>query len=464
MAEFEKIQSTQFVSRIFEAISQLVSAIINIITWLGKSLTTLIFTFYFLFKIDAEITLAFIPLIPCMAILTKIISSKKKALSKKEAEKSGFVKDFIQEIVSSFKEIKVYNCSKWVLGKYDDLENQWKNARIKSNFLSSAVFWLLSFFGIVVVSVILVLAINKTLSHELNPGDITAMILYSGTVFNGVMEVFNQIIVFKNLEVVIERYNEIMKSTYSDKTYNENLLWSNSTYDIEVSNVNFAFDKNKNILENINFKIPFGSSVAIIGQSGSGKTTLLKLLLGLYVPTKGKVKIGGMDISDMSNEDRCRLITCAFQDTFIYNSSIYDNIVLGKSVTNELFTNSLAMSDLLNFICELPNGSYTQLKERGSNLSGGQKQRVGIARCFISTSKIILLDEISSALDNITERNIIENLKKLKNKTRIVVSHKPDMILWTDYVIVIANGRIIDMGTHAELRNRCKTYLDALNS
>ena len=460
----ENIQSTQFTSRIFDAITQLISTVINVITWLGKTLTTLLFTFYFLFKIDFEITLAFIPLIPCMAILTKVISTRKKIFSKNEAENSSYVKDFIQEIMSSFKEVKIYNFTQWIFDKYSLLENKWMDSKIKSNFLSSAVFWLLSLFGIIVVSIILIASINKALTHQLNPGDITAMILYSGTIFNGIMEVFNQIIIFKSLEVSIERFNEVMCDTQSNVSVKNNLVINPTNYNISVSNVDFNYNNSSKALENITFKIPFGSSVAIIGRSGSGKSTLLKLLLGLYKPSKGEIKIGEFDVNEINNEYRSKLITCAFQDTFLYNLSLYDNIVLGKTISNKALVNSLTLSDLNEFVNELPNGINTILHERGSNLSGGQKQRIGLARCLLSPGKIILLDEISSSLDNITEKHIIENLKKLNDNTLIIVSHKPEMISWTDYAIVLDNGKIVDMGTHDELLSRCKTYVNIINS
>lgn len=464
MYKLENIQSTQFTSRIFDAINQLILTVLNMITWLGKTLTTLLFTLYFLFKIDFMITLAFIPLVPCMAVLTRMISARKKMIAKSEAENAGHVRDFIQEIMSSFKEVKNYNCTRWIFEKYSSLEMKWMESKIKSNFLSSAVFWLLSLFGIVVVSIILIASISKSLTHQLNPGDITAMILYSGTVFNGVMEVFNQIIIFKSLEVSIERFNEVMQDTQENIGNGGRQTAMPENYDLSVSHVDFCYSHSEKVLDNITFEIPFGSSAAIIGRSGSGKSTLLKLLLGMYRPSGGTVQIGGANVSGLGNECRAECITCAFQETFLYNMSLYDNVVLGKTISEEALTNALQLSDMTAFVREQPEGIHTPLYERGSNLSGGQKQRIGLARCLLKPSKIILLDEVSSALDNVTEKYIIENLKNLKGHTRIVVSHKPEMMLWTDYAIVMESGRIVDIGTHKELLARCKTYAEIINS
>ncbi|MFD3158788.1 ABC transporter ATP-binding protein (plasmid) [Haloimpatiens sp. FM7330] len=456
MIDFNNLQSTQFVTRIFDAITQLVTSIINIVVWIGKSLTTLMFTFYFLFKIDVTITLIFIPLVFFMAIFTKKISRKTKLLSKDEAEKSSYVRDLVQEIVSSFREIKCYPyCKEWILNKYNQKEDNWRRSKVRFNFLSSAIFWLLSFFGIVVVSIILIMAIQKTANNTLATGDITALLLYSGNIFVNIMEVFNQFINFKTLEVVIERFNEIMsKSTSKEKT---KCILNN--YDIEFKNVSFSYNGTNTILNNINLKIPFGKSISIIGESGSGKSTILKLILGLYETTSGEVKIGDININDLSREDIKKNITCIFQNTFLYNSSIHDNIVLGREENIESLNEVLGLSCSTNFINKFSNKLDTIVGERGSNLSGGQQQRLGIARGFLDGGKIILLDEISAALDTITEQHIIENIKKIQNKTLVVVSHKPNMIRWTDYAVVIDNGEIVDIGTHDELLKRCPLYL-----
>lgn len=222
---------------------------------------------------------------------------------------------------------------------------------------------------------------------------------------------------------------------------------------ITFENINFEYKKDKPVLKNISFEVPKGETIALVGNSGGGKTTIVNLLPRFYKLKKGAIKIDGISINDIKLNDLREHIAIVFQDNFLFEGTIRDNILLGKlDATEAELHNAIKNSYLEDFINSLENGLDTQIGERGVLLSGGQKQRIGIARAFLKNAPILILDEATSALDNQAEHIVqqaIDNL--MKERTVFVIAHRLSTIQNANRIAVINQGYLTELGTHEEL-------------
>lgn len=222
---------------------------------------------------------------------------------------------------------------------------------------------------------------------------------------------------------------------------------------ITFEDINFEYKKDKPVLKNISFEVPKGETIALVGNSGGGKTTIVNLLPRFYKLKKGAIKIDGNSINDIKLNDLRAHIAIVFQDNFLFEGTIRDNILLGKlDATEAELHSAIKNSYLEDFINSLENGLDTQIGERGVLLSGGQKQRIGIARAFLKNAPILILDEATSALDNQAEHIVqqaIDNL--MKDRTVFVIAHRLSTIQNANRIAVINQGYLTELGTHEEL-------------
>ena len=225
---------------------------------------------------------------------------------------------------------------------------------------------------------------------------------------------------------------------------------------IELVNVDFGYDNSQLVLHDINLTIERGQTVALVGASGSGKTTLADLLVRFYDPTSGKILIDRVDLREYSLGSFRNNIAVVSQDTFIFNTSVRENIAYGlENIDDEAIFKAAKGANASEFITELPQGFDTKLGDRGVRLSGGQRQRIAIARALLRNPEILILDEATSALDSVSERLVQQSLEKLAyGRTAIAIAHRLSTIFKADKVIVIEQGRIVEQGGYQELLNR----------
>ena len=224
-------------------------------------------------------------------------------------------------------------------------------------------------------------------------------------------------------------------------------------HDTEFHDVSFSYDGNNDVLHNISFTARQGEVTALVGHSGSGKSTTAGLIMRLWDIQRGKITIGGMNISDVDPEILMSLISVVFQDVILFNNSVLENIRIGRrNATNEEVINAGKLANCGEFISRLPNGWHTVIGENGCELSGGERQRISIARAFLKNAPIVLLDEATASLDVENESVIQSAISRLiKNKTVIVIAHRMRTIMGADKVIVLSDGRIQEQGSPEEL-------------
>lgn len=254
----------------------------------------------------------------------------------------------------------------------------------------------------------------------------------------------------------LSNIKEILRT--DDKPYLENgrIQFSGLKEAIEFESVDFSYEANKVILQNITLTIKQGEMTALVGASGAGKTTLVDLIPRFYDPVAGRVLIDGVNIRDLDINSMRRKLAIVSQDTFIFNTSVKNNIAYGSEDADEAaIVEAARLANALEFISDMPEGFNTILGDRGVRLSGGQRQRIAIARALLRNPEILILDEATSALDSLSERLIQESLEKLAvGRTVIAIAHRLSTIIRADKVVVLEQGRIVEKGKYQELLER----------
>jgi subfamily B ATP-binding cassette protein MsbA len=259
-----------------------------------------------------------------------------------------------------------------------------------------------------------------------------------------------------------DRYFDLLDNDTGIKEKADPVKLEEFKNEISFNDVKFAYDKNRNILDGINFKIPRGHVVAVVGKTGSGKTTIANLIARFYDPVSGTVTIDGTDVRDFqiaSLRDHIGIVT---QDPVLFNDTIADNISYGcPDATQEDIEQAAKQANAHQFVVDgrHKNQYETIVGEKGRNLSGGEKQRIAIARAILKNPPILILDEATSSLDTVTERLVQEALNRvMENRTVFAIAHRLSTIKHANTIIVLDNGKIIEAGNHDELIEKGGVY------
>lgn len=260
---------------------------------------------------------------------------------------------------------------------------------------------------------------------------------------------------FDNMSAALKKVKEIM---HIKELQEGNKKPRN--YEIEFKHTKFSYeDRTELALNDINLMIPSGKMTALIGDSGSGKSTLLRMLMRYADPNSGSVHIGGIDIKDIANADLMSYFSVVFQDVYLFDDTIINNVKMGRDVSDDEAKAALSAAYCDDFINRLPNGYDAIIGDIGGNLSGGERQRLSIARAMLKKSPIVLLDEPTASLDIGSELVVQQAIKELvKDKTLIVIAHRLSTIIKADQIVIFENGKIIAQGNHNELINTSEKY------
>ena len=235
---------------------------------------------------------------------------------------------------------------------------------------------------------------------------------------------------------------------------------------LEIKDLSVRYGKQAPTIEHFNLNMKKGEIISVVGESGSGKTTIVNLIPRFFETTEGRLLINGHDIKNISLKKYRDLIGIVPQESFLFSGTISENISFGKeNVSQEEIVKAAKMANAYEFIKELPEGFETEVGERGVMLSGGQKQRIAIARAILNDTKVIIFDEATSSLDNISQKVILQNIKPfLKNKVVIIVAHRLSTIKDADNIYIMNNGEVIEEGSHDELLLNKGAYFSMLNT
>lgn len=362
--------------------------------------------------------------------------------------------EYVQESTDAIRTTKAYSGELNQLKKFIKKNNLLKRSNtvvdMYSTILSISVAICFGFcYGIIIIY-----GSRLVLNNTITVGDFVAFTGYIDLFYSPVMWLPGIITKFKRAQISYGRLDKVFnleKENFMLENENsKNLIHG----DIRIENLSFNYPENiDQVLNNISLEIKEGETLGIIGTIGSGKTTLMNLLLRLYHIPDGKIFINNIDINKINLETLRNSISYITQDNFLFSSTIKDNISLFKENFNDYeIEESTKQSMISDDINSMKNGIYTIIGERGIDLSGGQKQRVVISRAFLNKSNILIFDDTFSALDNKTEKSVLQNIKKLvKNKTCIIISNRISDVKDSDKIIVLDAGSIVEHGTHQEL-------------
>ncbi|XP_050600765.1 iron-sulfur clusters transporter ABCB7, mitochondrial isoform X6 [Bombus affinis] len=350
---------------------------------------------------------------------------------------------------------KYFNNEKFEAERYDESLKKYEIASLKTstslamlNFGQNAIFS-------AALSLIMVLASNNIIEGTMTVGD---LVMVNGLLFQlsvplgflgSVYREVRQALIDMQTMFTLMAMNTAIKS--KENATHFHITSKNS--DIEFKNISFHYVEGKPIFKDINFTIPSGKKIAIIGGSGCGKTTLVRLLYRFFEPQSGAVFINGHNIRDIDLDILRKSIAIVPQDTVLFHESIFYNLHYGNlSKSKEDVFEAAKMANLHDSILKWPKGYDTPVGERGLKLSGGEKQRVAIARAILKNSPILIFDEATSSLDSITEHNILEALRRATvGRTSIVIAHRLSTVMDSDEIFVLDNGSLIERGTHDSL-------------
>ena len=441
----KKISSGNHISRIMNDVNLIRDSVERSLNNLIRDLITIIFLIVYLIWLDWVLAVVVLSIYPLA--LKPIISIGKKqrfyALSLQEKMES--LTSFLSEIFRNISMIKSYSLEK--------LEKNRINKSLDSLFLSlfdivkgrAKVLPLLEVLGGIAAAFVILIASYRINSGFMTIGSVigfvTALLMLAQPA--RALGTFNTILQegLSALQRIYKQLNEMPKIERISNVKKELKIPNNPT--IEFKDVSFFYEKNKIILDKISFKTK-KSKMHIIGTSGSGKSTIFNLISRFIDPKKGNIFINDVNIKDVSLFSLRQNISLVSQETMIYNDTFHNNISLGKlNATKPEIIEAAKLANIHNFIISQENGYDTVIGEAGSNLSGGQKQRISIARAFLKNSKILLLDEVTSALDSKTSKNILKSINQLsKNKTCIYISHDDYEINKNSQKLIISNSKI----------------------
>ena len=459
--EYQKIGTGKLVQRIENGSSAGRNVVFNF--WLRlirDLLPTIVFSVYFIWKIDKIITYILFVGYMLIFIITNILLKflykiKEKILNSEEL--------FNHFLVRGFMEMLVFRMSKQFpseIKKTRSAKEDIVSSKVKMNMIHEAFF---TIFALLVAMLDIGILFYAWKTKNLTVGSIVALIALIENAYTPIA-IFNVLYVqYKLDKASYKRFEEFLDLKDDNQLRNGNAI-NTDIGEIAIKNLSFQYEERK-IIDDLSLFIKRGQKIAFVGESGSGKSTVIKILLGLLKYNQGEICLGDMELSGICLNNLYDKVSYISQDVPVFDGTIKENLVFEKNVSKEQILDALSEVQLSHLVENLAEGLDTEIGEKGTCLSGGEKQRLAFARLWFENPELVILDEATSAMDNLTEEIVMKSvMQKMKDKTVIAIAHRLNSIAGFDRIILFREGKIVGQGTFEELLHTDSYFKELYNA
>ncbi|MBK7641118.1 MAG: ABC transporter ATP-binding protein [Bacteroidetes bacterium] len=451
---FTETKKGDIISRVTNDVQEIEFGILHFLEVIFKEPVNIVATLVTMIVISPKLTLFVFILLPFSAIIIGGISKTLKKQSTQSQERLSKLVSLIEETIAGAKVFKIFNAENHIIKKFEtfNLENKSINTSIiRKRDLSSP---LSEFLGVFVVVALLWFGGKMVLGNQigLKPEVFIAFIVIFTQIISPSKAFSNAFYFYQKGMASFDRVKELLEEKEESSLAENGNKVNDLKESINLNNVSFGYN-DRMILEEINLQIKKGETIAFVGGSGSGKTSLIGLLCGFFEINKGQILLDGVSINRFSKSGYRQLFGLVTQEPILFHDTIKNNLLVGKLDASDLeIESALKAANAWDFVKELPNGINETIGNRGMKLSGGEQQRITIARALIKNPEILILDEATSNLDSISEKYVQDAIQNIsKNRTCIIIAHRLSTILHADKIVVLKEGRIVEVGNHLEL-------------
>ena len=424
------------------------------------SVLTIVGALVVMFSIEWRLALVICVILPILLVVVISRRRKMSAVSKGVKSRTAAINAEIESSLSGIRTAKAFANEAVEFGKFNEANERFKVSKREFHremgIFSGSLEFFMSLLSVAVIAVGGALLMQGSLEMI----DLLTFSLYISTFISPVRKLINFAEMFANGFAGLSRFAELMRTEPSLRDAPDAKELKHVRGEIEVKEVSFAYEEDQEVLENVSLRVHSGETVAIVGPSGGGKSTLCRLIPRFYDVTSGAITIDGLDVRKVTQSSLHQAIGVVQQDVFLFADTIGNNIRYGRpDATMEEVIAAAKRAEIYDDIMAMPDGFDTYVGERGTLLSGGQKQRVSIARIFLKNPPILILDEATSALDSVTEAKIQSALDALAvGRTTLIIAHRLSTIRSASRILVVAEGKLCEQGTHDELMQRGGMY------
>ena len=459
--EYQKIGTGKLVQRIENGSSAGRNVLFNFWLCLIRDLLpTIVFSVYFIWKIDKKVTYVLFVGYMLIFIITNILLKFLYKIKEKILNSEELLNHYL---VRGFMEMLIFRMSKQFpneIKKTNNAKESIVSAKVKMNMIHEAFF---TIFALLVAMLDIGILFYAWKTQNLTVGSVVALIALIENAYTPIA-IFNVLYVqYKLDKASYKRFEEFLGLKDDDQLRNGNAI-NADVGEIAIKNLSFQYGERK-IIDDLSLSIKKGEKIAFVGESGSGKSTLIKILLGLLKYNQGKVRLGDMELSGICLNNLYDRVSYLSQDAPVFDGTIKENLVFEKKVSEEQMLGALSEMQLSHLVENLAEGLNTEIGEKGTCLSGGEKQRLALARLWFEDSELVILDEATSAMDNLTEENVMKSvMQKMKDKTVIAIAHRLNSIAGFDRIILFREGKIVGQGTFEQLLRTDSYFMDLYNA
>lgn len=459
--EYQKIGTGKLVQRIENGSTAGRNVLFNFWLCLIRDLLpTIVFSVYFIWKIDKKVTYVLFVGYMLIFIITNILLKFLYKIKEKILNSEELLNHYL---VRGFMEMLIFRMSKQFpneIKKTNNAKESIVSAKVKMNMIHEAFF---TIFALLVAMLDIGILFYAWKTQNLTVGSVVALIALIENAYTPIA-IFNVLYVqYKLDKASYKRFEEFLGLKDDDQLRNGNAI-NADVGEIAIKNLSFQYGERK-IIDDLSLSIKKGEKIAFVGESGSGKSTLIKILLGLLKYNQGKVRLGDMELSGICLNNLYDRVSYLSQDAPVFDGTIKENLVFEKKVSEEQMLGALSEVQLSHLVENLAEGLNTEIGEKGTCLSGGEKQRLALARLWFEDSELVILDEATSAMDNLTEENVMKSvMQKMKDKTVIAIAHRLNSIAGFDRIILFREGKIVGQGTFEQLLRTDSYFMDLYNA